>query len=86
MLKDSHGNAIGMGINTLCDWRRDGDGVPQGSGKLTGVLTDEQMRRYGNNTGRYLIRPLAKTDIKIDSKKKSSAWTMLWPSPCCPRV
>ena len=77
MLKDSHGNAIGMGINTLCDWRRDGDGVPQGSGKLTGVLTDEQMRRYGSNTGRYLIRPLAKTDIKIDSKKKSSAWTML---------
>ena len=77
MMKDSHGNAIGMAVNTLCEWRRDGDGVPQGSGKITGVLTDEQMRRYGSNTGRYLIRPLAKTDIKIDPKKKSSAWTML---------
>lgn len=77
MMRDSHGNAIGMAVNTLCDWRRDGDGVPQGSGMLTGVLTDEQMRRYGSNTGRYLIRPLAKSDIMIDPKKKSSAWTML---------
>ena len=77
MLKDAHGNAIGMGVNTMCDWRRDGDGVPQGSGKVTGVLLDEQMRRYGSYTGRYLIRPLSKDDIKIDPKKKSSVWTML---------
>ena len=77
MIKDSHGNAIGMAVNTLCTWRRDGDGVPQGSGNITGVLTDEQMRRYGSNTGRYLIRPLEKSDIKIDPKKKSSAWVML---------
>ena len=77
MMKDAHGNAIGMAVNTLCDWRRDGDGVPQGSGLLTGILTDEQMRRYGSNTGRYLIRPLGRSDIKIDSKKKSSAWTIL---------
>ena len=77
MMRDAHGNAIGMAVNTLCDWRRDGDGVPQGSGLLTGILTDEQMRRYGSNTGRYLIRPLGRSDIKIDSKKKSSAWTML---------
>lgn len=77
MMKDAHGNAIGMAVNTLCNWRRDGDGVPQGSGMLTGIITDEQMRRYGSNTGRYLIRPLEKSDIKIDPKKKSSAWTML---------
>lgn len=77
MMKDAHGNAIGMAVNTLCDWRRDGDGVPQGAGLLTGILTDEQMRRYGSNTGRYLIRPLGRSDIKIDPKKKSSAWTML---------
>lgn len=77
MIRDSHGNAIGMSVNTLCDWRRDGDGVPQGSGKLTGVLTDEQMRRYGSYTGRYLIRPLGRADINIDPKKKSSAWVML---------
>ena len=77
MMKDAHGNAIGMAVNTLCDWRRDGDGVPQGAGLLTGILTDEQMRRYGSNTGRYLIRPLGRGDIKIDPKKKSSAWTML---------
>ena len=77
MLKDAHGNAIGMGVNTRCDWRRDGDGVPQGSGKVTGLLLDEQMRRYGSYTGRYLIRPLSRDDIKIDPKKKSSVWTML---------
>ena len=77
MIKDAHGNAIGMAVNTLCKWRRDGDGVPQGSGTLTGVLTDEQMRRYGSNTGRYLIRPLERSDIKMDFKKKSSAWVML---------
>ena len=77
MMRDSHGNAIGMAINTSCDWRRDGDGVPQGSGTVTGIITDEQMRRYGSNTGRYLIRPLEREDIKIDSKKKSSAWIML---------
>lgn len=77
MLKDAHGNAIGMGVNTKCDWRRDGDGVPQGSGKITGVLLDEQMRRYGSYTGRYLIRPLDKKGIQIASQKKTSVWTML---------
>ena len=77
MLKDAHGNAIGMGVNTMCDWRRDGDGVPQGSGKVTGVILDEQMRRYGSYTGRYLIRPLDRAGINIAPQKKSSAWTML---------
>lgn len=77
MLKDAHGSAIGMAVNTLCEWRRDGEGVPQGSGIVTGILVDEQMRRYGNNTGRYIIRPRDRADIKIDPKKKSSAWTML---------
>ena len=77
MLKDAHGNAIGMGVNTMCDWRRDGDGVPQGSGKVKGVLLDEQMRRYGSYTGRYLIRPLDKAGIMIATPKKTSVWTML---------
>lgn len=77
MLKDAHGSAIGMAVNTLCEWRRDGEGVPQGSGVVTGVLVDEQMRRYGNNTGRYIIRPRDRADIKIDPKKKSAAWTLL---------
>lgn len=77
MMKDAHGNAIGMGVNTLCDWRRDGDGVPQGAGTVTGIIVDEQMRRYGSNTGRYMIRPLGRKDIGIDPKKKSSVWTML---------
>lgn len=77
MMKDSHGSAIGMAVNTLCEWRREGDGVPQGSGKLKGVIVDEKMRRYGNMTGRYIIRPLERGDIMIDSKKKSAAWTML---------
>ena len=77
MMKDGHGNAIGMAINTLCEWRREGDGVPQGSGDLCGIIVDEQMRRYGNNTGRYLIRPRDRADIKIDPKKKSASWIML---------
>lgn len=77
MMKDSQGSAIGMAINTLCDWRRDGDGVPQGSGAILGVIVDEDMRRYGNNTGRYKIRPLFREDIQIDFKKKTSSWNML---------
>lgn len=77
MLKDAHGHAIGMGVNTLCDWRRDGNGVPHGIGTVTGVLVDEQMRRYGSNTGRYMIRPLDRAGIQIDPKKKSSVWTTL---------
>lgn len=77
MMKDAHGSAIGMVINTLVEWRRDGDGVPQGSGTVTGILVNENMRRYGNHTGRYIIRPLDISDINIDPKKKSAAWTML---------
>lgn len=60
LLIDDEGNGIYAPINMLCTWRRDGDGVPQGSGITQGVIVHNTLSRYGN-VGRYQIRVLDKS-------------------------
>ena len=63
LLHDNNGNGIYMLINTLCLWRRSGNGVPQGAGDMNGIIVHTNMPRYGGYIGRYSIRPVDEDDI-----------------------
>ena len=77
LMQDKDGNAIYMQINSLCQWRRKvnalaagNHGVPQGVGKLHGIVTTNADPRYGNNSGfigKYSIRPIDESDIAGDN-------------------
>lgn len=68
-LRDVNGDAIYMMVNSLCDWRRNGDGVPGGIGKVSGVVVSSKLRRYGDSMGRYSIRPFDRASIDVSTKK-----------------
>ena len=72
LLRDGDNNSIYMLVNTKCTWRRDGRGVPQGVGPVSGVVVHTPMRRYGGNIGRYSIRPLDESDIAVSRDTISS--------------
>ena len=63
VLYDANGDAIYMPINSLVEWRRSGNGVPQGSGNMSGIIVHEQNPRYGDYMGRFQIRPVDEDDI-----------------------
>ena len=63
VLYDANGDGIYMSLNSLVEWRRKGNGVPQGSGDMSGVIVHEQNPRYGDYMGRYQIRPVDENDI-----------------------
>ncbi len=63
VLYDGNGDAIYMSLNSLVEWRRKGNGVPQGAGDMSGVIVHEQNPRYGDYMGRYQIRPVEEADV-----------------------
>ncbi len=65
LLKDGDNRSIYMLVNTKCAWRRNGRGVPQGIGAVSGIVVHTPMRRYGGDMGRYSIRPLDERDIAV---------------------
>ncbi|MBQ7517050.1 MAG: hypothetical protein IJU13_01310, partial [Bacteroidales bacterium] len=75
LLRDTEGNTLYMLVNTLCEWRRDGRGVPQGMGPVSGILVHTPMRRYGGDMGRYSLRPVDRRDIRLSRKK--GPWKVL---------
>lgn len=64
LLTDKYGKTISMLTNSLVEWRRDGEGVAQGSGEFKGIIVAEKLIRYGDR-GRYQIRPMVKADIAL---------------------
>lgn len=64
-------HAICMGVNSMCQWRRAGNGVPQGVGKVQGVIVSEANRRFGISQGKYQIRPHDESGIIFDEASKS---------------
>lgn len=76
LLRDGQGSCIYMLVNMLCEWRRNGKGVPQGIGNVEGIIVHTPMRRYGGDMGAYSIRPLDESGIKI-SRKRASNWKRL---------
>ena len=73
LMSDTSGNVIYILTNSLVQWRRNGttygngsEVVAQGSGTLRGIVTAEELVRYGE-LGRYKIRPMAQNDIQMRS-------------------
>ena len=73
LMSDKSGNVIYMLTNARVNWRRNGsvygngtEIVAQGSGTYRGIITAEELVRYGE-LGRYKIRPLDKTDIQLEN-------------------
>lgn len=72
LLCDKDGGAIFMQLNSKLQWRRslndqaEGQhGVPQGVGRVSGILVNESNPRYGESIGRYSLRPMQESDIDL---------------------
>lgn len=72
LMKDDKGDCIYMLVNSICTWRRNNGGVPEGIGELSGVIVHTGLPRYGSSLGRYSIRPLDISDININRDRESS--------------
>ena len=46
VIRDADGGTMHMVINTTCSWHRDGTGMPQGSGSITGVIVHEHCDNF----------------------------------------
>ena len=73
LMSDKSGNVIYMLTNSLVPWRRSGitygngaEVVAQGSGTYRGIITAEDLVRYGE-LGRYKIRPMTRNDIRLEN-------------------
>ena len=77
VMRDIQGENIFLMTNTRVPYRRDGAILPYGSGDVSGVIVHEKFTRFEyeddvtedkfGNIGRYQIRHLSKSDIKISS-------------------
>lgn len=74
---DARNNTIYMMINSLCQWRRTGSGVPKGIGTMNGILVHTSMPRYGDNLGTYQIRPIDEQDIALEKSPGSAFKTLV---------
>ena len=72
LVMDGDGNQLYMLVNSTCGWRRNDMGVPQGVGKLSGILVHSKLPRYGASIGEYSIRPVDRSDIDIPKEYASS--------------
>ena len=79
LVRDINGDSFYMYTNTVCTYRYDGERLPQGSGKLSGVIVHERFSRFDwengkdlldmeifeslGNIGTYQIRHQTKSDI-----------------------
>lgn len=72
LMKDDRGSRIYMLVNSICTWRRNDGGVPEGIGSLSGVIVHTFLPRYGTSLGKYSIRPLDRSDIEFKDEYESS--------------
>ena len=82
---DSRGEKINMVLNTQVRWRRKGDGVPAGSGPISGIIVHTKLPRYGvkGDVGTYQIRPVVEADIAFSREESTRNYSTLvrwaWP-------
>lgn len=72
LLRDNQGKDIYMIVNSTCEWRRNNMGVPKGVGEISGVLVHDRIYRYGNDLGRYSLRPMDIDAFDIPMEESSS--------------
>lgn len=66
-VRDRRGGHLFLYTNLSASWRRDGSVVPQGAGKITGVIVHEPYERFEKEgyIGDFQIRPLFREDIAV---------------------
>ncbi len=75
LLCDGCGSTMYAFVNTKCEWRRDGMGVPQGSGDMNGIVVYTHLPRYGGDVfGGMVLRPVDKNDFAMDWSAASSKY------------
>lgn len=74
-LVDDQGCVICCPVNMLCRWRRPSEGIPQGSGTAKGIITFNEITRYGD-AGRYQFRVVDETGFE-GLKGGASNWNTL---------
>lgn len=80
---DAQGNEINLLINNAVTWRRYGNGVPQGTCSVTGIVVHTDLKRWARNgwLGRYQLRPMEESDIVSTGERFSHeiiAWRKGW--------
>lgn len=80
MVIDREGNSIFMMVNIGCPWRRDGSGVKQGSGTISGIIVNDNYKRFekDGNIGAYQIRPLDEAAIDFEFYSSVSVTIAEW--------
>lgn len=76
---DASGEEINLLINNAVTWRRYGNGVPQGSCSVTGILVHTDLKRWARNgdLGRYQLRPMEESDI-VSTGERFSKEILSW--------
>ena len=82
-MTDAMGNEINLLINNGVTWRRYGNGVPQGTCSVTGILVHTDLIRWARNgwLGSYQLRPLEESDIESTGdafSKEIVSWYKGW--------
>lgn len=72
LMFDDRGSSVYMLVNSTCEWRRNGAGVPKGLFRLGGVIVHSELPHYGNSLGDYSIRPMGLEDFFIVDEYRSS--------------
>ena len=77
LLHDICGGSMYLYTNTTCPYRRDGSQLPQGSGRVSGVVVHERYTRFSyqdndsadpetwGNIGRYQLRHTTREDFEL---------------------
>lgn len=80
---DASGHEVNLLINNAVTWRRYGNGVPQGTCDVTGIVVHTDLKRWARNgwLGRYQLRPMEETDIAPAGERFSKeivSWYKGW--------
>ena len=65
MIRDASGNTLDMLVNSNTGWLMTANGVPKGSGDLSGVIVSTETPFHKGMLGKYQIRPIVLSDIEL---------------------
>ena len=89
LLHDICGGSLYLYTNTTCPYRRDGSVLPQGSGKVSGVVVHELYPRFSymdnesadeetwGNIGRYQLRHTTKADFLLAQTMEEGSFSAI---------
>ena len=87
LLHDIYGATMYLYTNTTCPYRRNGERLPQGSGKMSGVVVHELYQRFNymdssspdsdtwGNIGRYQLRHTCREDFAMASTMEEQSFS-----------